>query len=54
LLSVVSLGYTHAAFLPVLENVRQRQQHRGQESFEKTYSQEISLHLAGNSCHIIN
>jgi hypothetical protein len=38
----------------VLENVRQRQQHRCQEIFDKTYSQEIFLHLAGNSCHLIN
>jgi hypothetical protein len=37
----------------VLENVRQRQQHRCQEIFDKISSQEIFLHLAGNSCHLI-
>jgi hypothetical protein len=40
--------------IPVLENVRQRQQHRCQEIFDKISSQEIFLHLAGNSCHLIN
>ena len=38
----------------VLENVRQRQQHRCQEMFDKISSQEIFLHLAGNSFHLIN
>ena len=37
----------------VLENVRQRQQQRCQEMFDKISSQEIFLHLAGNSCHLI-
>ena len=37
----------------VLENVRQRQQQRCQEIFDKISSQEIFLHLAGNSCHLI-
>ena len=39
--------------LTVLENVRQRQQHCCQEIFDKISSQEIFLHLAGNSCHLI-
>jgi hypothetical protein len=37
----------------VLENVRQCQQHRCQEMFNKLSSQEIFLHLAGNFCHVI-
>ena len=40
--------------MSVLENVRQRQQQRCQEIFDKISSQEIFLHLAGNSSvHLI-
>ena len=37
----------------VLENVRQRQQHRCQEIFNKISWQEIFLHFVENFCHHI-
>jgi hypothetical protein len=36
----------------VLKNVRQHQQHRYQEIFNKISLQEIFLHLAGNVCNL--